>query len=140
MTAHETTLVLVVDDEPEFRSNMIRLLAAAGVLAEAAADGEEALERLATGRYDVALLDVRMPGMDGVEVVRRIRDKGLDVDAILLTGHASIDDAVQAMNLGAADYLLKPVRTSTVAGKIAEVRGRRRERLGEQPEPEREEA
>lgn len=112
--------VLVVDDEEHFRDNMVKLLGLEGIAAASVASGEEALQRLAASTYDVVLLDARMPGLSGVGTLKRLRKAGCTSKVIVITGHASLDDARELLDLGAYDYLLKPVRTETVVAKIRE--------------------
>jgi len=120
--------VLVADDEANFRRVMARELAGAGFEVVEAARGDEAIAKLSQERFDAALLDLRMPGADGLEVLRAARRAGSKVEAIMLTGHGSIDSVVQAMKLGAFDYLTKPCRLSEiellVARAVKKARGR----------------
>ena len=101
--------ILVVDDEEGIRSFVAEALATAGHDVTQAADGREALRRLAERGFDLVLTDLKMPGIDGLEVVRRVRAEQPEVEVIVLTAHGSVDTAVQAMKLGAFDYLQKPV-------------------------------
>ena len=100
--------VLIVDDEPNMRRVLEIMLGRRGYRTDAAADGEEAWERLRDGRYDLVCSDLRMPRLDGIELLRRMRDQGLDLPLILMTAHGSLDSAVEALRLGACDYLLRP--------------------------------
>jgi len=111
--------VLVVDDEPAFRTGLVRSLRANGLQAESAASGEDALHELGRHDYDVVLLDVKMPGLDGVAVLKTIRRLEFPVSVIMLTGHAQTDDAIALMDAGAFDYLLKPCNTQELLEKIA---------------------
>jgi DNA-binding NtrC family response regulator len=113
-----TIKVLVVDDEERFRWNLMKLLSVKGIQAEGAASGEEALAAAAATKYDVILLDVKMPGMGGVEAMKKLKAAGLKAQVIFLTGHASVDDAVDGLQLGAFDYLLKPCATDLLLEKI----------------------
>lgn len=113
------TKVLVVDDEDRFRANLVKLLSLKGVDADGAASGEEAIAEATERGYDVILLDVRMPGMGGVEAMKRLKAAGVKAQVIFLTGHASVDDAVDGLQLGAFDYLLKPCATDILLEKIA---------------------
>lgn len=101
------TNVLVVDDGPSFRASVKYMLERAGYRAEAASSGEEALKLLEQCPFDVALIDLKMARMDGLELLRRIRARWPDIPVILVTAYASIPSAVDAMKLGASHYLEK---------------------------------
>ena len=104
--------VLVVDDERPTRLLMEKELPRAGYLVTSAESGEEALEHLRTRDFDVVLLDLKMPGMGGMEALRRIRDSGASAEVVVLTGHPDVESAIQAMKLGSYDYLTKPFKLS----------------------------
>jgi len=101
--------LLFVDDEPEFLEPMAARLGRRQIDCRTAQSAAAALEVLAKERFDCAVVDVRMPGMDGLELLRRIRRDHPEVPVILLTGHASVELGVQGMELGAFEYLMKPV-------------------------------
>ena len=101
--------VLIVDDEDELVSALEERLNLRGFQAKGVTTGAEALAYLTNTPCDVVLLDVKMPGMDGFEVIRRIKEKRPGLDVILLTGHGSAQDVEKGMELGAFDYLMKPV-------------------------------
>ena len=101
--------LLLVDDEVEFLEPMAARLTRRNVSCVTARSGEEALKLLVAGHFDCAVVDVKMPGNDGLELLRRMRWNHPDVPVVLLTGHASIELGVQGMELGAFDYLMKPV-------------------------------
>ena len=101
--------LLLVDDELDFLEPLCTRLTRRRVSCTTAGSGEEALATLAGGRFDCAVVDVKMPGMDGLELLRRIRRDHPETPVVLLTGHASVEMGVQGMELGAFDYLLKPV-------------------------------
>ena len=101
--------VLLVDDEPDFRQTLVKRLKKRNLDAVGAESGEEALSMIDEAPVDVVVLDVRMPGLDGIEALRRIKRKNPLVEVILLTGHANMEVAVEGMELGAFDYLMKPV-------------------------------
>lgn len=104
------TRILIVDDEPHIRTVMRFALESSGYEVAEASSGEEALERVAEGpKWDVILLDERMPGIDGLETLRRLRDTDAEVTIIMVTAFASIELAVEAMKLGATDFLRKPM-------------------------------
>jgi FixJ family two-component response regulator len=99
---------LIVDDEKNIRLALSMALEQLEVPVETAASGDEALEKLAAGSYGIMLLDLRMPGTDGMEVLRRVSRERPELRVIILTAYGSIDLAVEAMKLGAVDFLQKP--------------------------------
>ncbi|WP_285906047.1 response regulator [Pseudodesulfovibrio pelocollis] len=114
----EKTTVLVVDDEERFASNMVTLLEGHDLIAKAVYSGEEALDLLQREDFDVILLDVKMPGLSGIGTLEKMNLMGVDSKVVVLTGHASVDDAVTLLDLGALDYLLKPSKTHRVLEMI----------------------
>ncbi len=103
--------VLVVDDEPNILRTVRTALRTEGYEVETAEDGAAALERLSTRSYDVVLLDVQMPRIGGLEVLQRARAQGLETPVVMMSGHGTIETAVQATRLGARDFLEKPLST-----------------------------
>ena len=101
--------VLVVDDEEKVRKYMSRLLKNRGFHVDTAADGALALSLISEKDFDVVLLDVLMPGIDGITVLKEIKITKPLTEVIMLTGNASVDTGIEGMRLGAFDYLLKPV-------------------------------
>lgn len=102
--------ILVADDSDKTLDQMSALLSAEQhVIVETASDGRRALEKLEQASYSLFLTDLKMPGMDGMELVKAIREKGLPVTVVVMTGFGSVDQAVEAMRLGAYDFLSKPV-------------------------------
>ncbi len=110
--------VLIVDDEERFRITLRKLLGVQGVEANTAGSAKEAFEELNHQPYDVVLLDVRMPEMNGIEALAEIKKTHRDLEVIILTGHASVDIAVEIMRLGGYEYLLKPCATDELVAKI----------------------
>jgi DNA-binding NtrC family response regulator len=106
--------VLVVDDEEPFRILMESELGRLGHAVQCVKSGEEALQAFAAHDVEVVLLDLKMPGLGGMETLKRMREAGVAAEVIILTGHPDIDDAIQAMKLGAYDYLTKPARLAEV--------------------------
>jgi DNA-binding NtrC family response regulator len=106
--------VLVVDDDEKFRFLTERRLSNSRHRVECVATGEEALDRLSKQTFDVVLLDLRMPGMGGLETLRRIHDADLPCEVVVLTGEPDYDDCVEAMKAGAFHYLCKPVEPSLI--------------------------
>jgi two-component system OmpR family response regulator len=101
--------VLLVDDEQEFLEPMAARFVRRHIPCITTQSGEGALQLLQKEHFNCAVVDVRMPVMDGIELLRRMRKEFPDVPVILLTGHASVELGVQGMELGAFDYLMKPV-------------------------------
>jgi len=101
--------VLVVDDEEVVRLGYRRVLSADGFRVMAAGNGPEALDMMDGDTFDVVLLDMRLPGMDGLEVLRAIKERWPQSEVVVVTGYPSIDAAKEAVKLGAYDYLAKPV-------------------------------
>lgn len=110
--------VLLVDDEEDFLRTIIKRLSKRGIRAQGASRGEQALAMLAEEPRDVVVLDVKMPGMDGIEVLKRIKAQWPTTEVIMLTGHASIDAAMQGMGCGAFDYLMKPADLEDLLYKL----------------------
>ena len=122
--------VLVVDDEDRFRESMLKILKAEGLDAVAASGGAEALAELERNDYDVILLDVKMPGMDGIEVLRRLAGRERRAEVLILTGHASLDTGMKIVQHGAFGYLLKPCEIDELIVKIEQAYERRLARIG----------
>jgi DNA-binding NtrC family response regulator len=100
--------VLLVDDELEFLETLVKRLTKRGLNISTAKSGEDALKIIGEKGIDVVVLDVRMPGMDGIQTLREIKKKDPLMEVIMLTGHASVEVAIEGMELGAFDYLMKP--------------------------------
>ncbi len=104
--------ILVVDDDPLIRRELGQLFATHAYAVEVAADVDEALDRLARADFALAIVDLRMPGRDGITLTVEIRDRWPDVDVVMITGHGSIKDAVAAMSHGACDFITKPFQAA----------------------------
>ena len=117
--------LLLVDDEEQFLSTTSALLARRGVEMFTAANGLDALKILDANRIDVVILDVKMPGQDGLNVLGTIKRKHPLVEVIMLTGHATVESAVSGMNRGAFDYLMKPCDISLLLKKATEAHARK---------------
>jgi two-component system OmpR family response regulator len=122
--------ILIVDDEDDFREAIIKRLRARKVDIEGANSGLKALEMLNEKDFDVVVLDVKMPGMDGIETLREIKLKKPLVEVIMLTGHASVESGIQGMQLGAFDYVMKPVALDDLMDKLRQAYERRSVQLG----------
>ena len=110
--------VLIVDDEADFLDTLIKRLRRRRIDVQAAGSGAQALATLESGAMDVVVLDVRMPQMDGIRLLERIKQRHADIEVIMLTGHASLEAAVEGMGLGAFDYLMKPVDIDELIYKL----------------------
>ncbi len=110
--------ILVADDEPAVRTALERALKVDGYEIELAIDGTAALEKVASGRPDAIVLDILMPGMDGLEVCRRLRKEGNDVPILLLTARDAIEDRVAGLDAGADDYLVKPFALQELLARV----------------------
>ncbi len=110
--------VLVVDDERLSRQTSVAMLTRAGFPSEAVENGYRALERLSAESWDVMLCDMRMPGMDGLELLRTVREQHPTVDVILMTAYATVETAVSAMQGGAVDYVTKPFRFTELEHRL----------------------
>ena len=113
--------VLLVDDEEPFVKNMARILKVRGFDVSTAFDGHDAMNVIKYGGgFDVVVLDIKMPGMDGIEALGEIKKRAPDTEVIMLTGHATLESGVQAMRKGAYDYLMKPCDIEDLVEKIKE--------------------
>lgn len=122
--------IMVIDDEPAIRQILTAHLSRVGYNVLQASNGLNAFELLSKGEIDVAICDIKMPDISGIELVRRARAAGIDTSFIMMTAFASVDTAIEAIQAGAADYMIKPVRNEEVLHrlvKIADLRGLRAE-------------
>ncbi|OGQ95998.1 MAG: two-component system response regulator [Deltaproteobacteria bacterium RIFOXYD12_FULL_57_12] len=101
--------VLVVDDETDFLEMTVKRLLKRNIFCEGVSSGREAVEKVRDGSFDVVLLDVKMPGMNGLETLQEIKQHKPLVEVVMLTGHASVESGIDGMKLGAFDYLMKPM-------------------------------
>jgi two-component system response regulator AtoC len=120
-----TSRVLVVDDKENMRKLLVRVLGDAYAV-DAAEDGARALSLVATRPYDVVITDIRMPGADGFELLSAVKARAPDTEVIMMTGYATVADAVRAMKQGAADYLEKPFDPDAALGVVARAAERKR--------------
>ena len=112
------TRILLVDDEKDFVEMLSMRLTESGEQVTVAYSGQECLEKLARTEVDVVILDIKMPGMDGIQTLREIKGMFPLVEVILLTGHGTTETAVKGMKLGAFDYLLKPADFEDLSAKL----------------------
>ena len=110
--------VLIVDDEEEFREMTSKRLTKRDLECECAPDGDTALEMIAKKNYDVVLLDVKMPGRDGIETLREIKKMAPMTEVVMLTGHASVESGINGIKYGAFDYLMKPMELDPLFEKL----------------------
>lgn len=120
----KTIRLLLVDDEEDFLLSSSRVLERRGFKVDIAPNGVSALEKIEQGAYDVVVLDVKMPDIDGIEVFNQIRATHAALPVILLTGHGSVEDAFETSKSGVADYLSKPIDMDALAEKIQKVAAR----------------
>lgn len=113
-----THKVLVVDDDPVVGSSIDRVLSGKGYAVITASNGEEALERLAREDYDVVYTDIRMPGMDGLEVARRIKATRPWLPVVIVTGYGTEQNEMQAIEMGTAGFLRKPLSPEVIEGSL----------------------
>src|SRR5919206_2367280 len=113
------TYILIADDEAPIRLTMETLLQRRGYMVAVAENGEEALSLLHQYSFDLLLLDLSMPGLSGLEVARRARDVQPDAAVIILTGHGSLESAIEGMHLGVFDYMLKTASPQEVLARVA---------------------
>ena len=110
--------ILIVDDEEDFRETMAKMLRHKGILTETADGCTEALDKFAVEPFDVVIMDVSMPGLDGIQCLGLVKEKWPSTEVIILTGHASVASGIDGMKKGAFDYCLKPIDTGELIEKI----------------------
>jgi DNA-binding NtrC family response regulator len=121
--------IMLVDDEEDFVEMLSLRLKETGENVVAAYNGQECLDTLEKTEIDVIILDVKMPGMDGIETLQEIKKRHPLVEVIMLTGHGTIDSAVKGMKLGAYDYLFKPADFDDLTIKLNKARRRRHDQM-----------
>ena len=117
--------VLLVDDEEEFISVLSERMETRGIKVDTAASGKEALKRVEEGSYDAIILDLKMPEMDGIETLKHLQAKNPDWQIILLTGYATLEKGIEAVKLGAVDFLEKPADIHKLMEIIREASNRK---------------
>ena len=122
-SANARPRILVVDDEPSIRDLLAKTLALAEYDVDVAPDGRAAIERIRTTSYDLLIADLRMPGMDGLSVIREARRLKHDLPVIIITGFSTESSAIEAVNLGVSGYLTKPFRVPEVLKAAARALG-----------------
>jgi two-component system, OmpR family, response regulator CpxR len=119
--------VLLIDDEDQFVDALAQRLEFRGFSVTTASNGEEGLKKLKEQEVDVVVLDVVMPGKDGVQVLHEIKEINPLIEVMMLTGHGTIDTAIDGLKLGAYDYLMKPMETDDLISKILRAYARKAE-------------
>lgn len=122
-----TTRVLLVDDEEQFVEVLAQRLETRGFHVDSRFNGDDAIEFVSAHEVDVLVLDVLMPGRDGIETLREIKRIKPILEVIMLTGHGTVETAIEGMKLGAYDYLMKPTDTTELVDKIAKAVHRKTE-------------
>jgi len=113
-------IILLVDDEVAFANNLLKLLSKRGYDVVVEYNGADAVKRVGEKEFDVIILDMKMPGMDGIATLKEIKKKAPFVEVVILTGHGSIESGIEGMQLGAFDFLMKPVRIDDLQEKVSE--------------------
>jgi DNA-binding NtrC family response regulator len=124
-----TSYIMLVDDEEDFVEMLSLRLKETGENVLAAYSGRQCLEILEKAEIDVIILDIKMPGMDGIETLKEIKKSHPLVEVIMLTGHGTIETAIEGMKLGAFDFLLKPTDFNDLAEKLKKARSRKQDQL-----------
>jgi len=118
--------VLIVDDEKNIRLTLAEALKSLKLVVEAALNGEEALAKVAAKDFGLILLDLKMPGMDGIEVLRKVKETRPNIRVIIITAHGTIESATEAMKLGAVDFVQKPFAPREIRKLVSKVLDRDR--------------
>jgi DNA-binding NtrC family response regulator len=122
----ENLRVLVVDDEADFLETIVMRLRRRKIDASGVDSGKKALEIVENERFDVVVLDVLMPGLDGIETLKLLKKKKPFIEVIILTGHGSVESGLQGMQFGAFDYIMKPADLDELLEKIQQAYERKR--------------
>src|SRR5437870_8817098 len=125
MSSHKNLRILFADDEKSLQEFMRSELPRLGHEVTVCPDGKAALKALEKGTFDAAILDLRMPGMSGIEVLEHLKKVSSDTEAVVMTGHASMETAIEAMRLGAFDYITKPCKLAEIEGMLIRITDRR---------------
>jgi len=125
MTEIAEASVLLVDDEEQFLDALSQRLEARGLKVDTVTSGEDAVKQVEDRNFDAIIVDLAMPGIDGIETLKQIKEKRPDLEIIMLTGHATVKSGIEAMKLGADDFLEKPVDLNVLLEKIGEAKHKR---------------
>ena len=118
--------VLIVDDEKNIRLTLATAISSLPIEAVTANNGEEALQKVQAGKFTMLFLDLRMPGMDGMQVLPRLRDERPEIPVVIISAHGDIDLAVEAMKLGAVEFVQKPFVPEQIRSRVSRVLDRQR--------------
>lgn len=118
--------ILIVDDDPKYRTFVARGLSESGMVCDVARDGEAALEKLRSSRFDLVLLDVMLPGLQGWDVMEALRSEGINIPVIWVTARDALDERVKGLRMGGDDYVVKPFAFSELVARVYAVLRRRR--------------
>lgn len=116
----KTAKILLVDDEVAFANNIAKLISKRGFEVKTVYDGESAIRAMDEIDFDVVVLDLKMPGLDGLSTLKLIKTKKKEVEVIILTGHGSMESGIDGIEMGAFDFIMKPVRFDDLHEKIRE--------------------
>jgi DNA-binding response OmpR family regulator len=122
--------ILVVDDEPKLSRSLALILQRTGYVVTTAASAREAIQLLQAGAYDLVFLDIKLPDQSGVQLLSQVRGMYPDMPVLMLTAHASLETAIEAVRAGASDYLLKPIDPEAILARVGKI-------LDEQKQPKR---
>jgi DNA-binding NtrC family response regulator len=120
-----TEKILLVDDEQDFLETLSQRISLRGIDVASTTSAKEAIAKVAAESYDAIILDLQMPEMDGLEVLKAIKELKPEMQIIVLTGHATVKKAIEAMKLGALDLIEKPVDLDTILKKIKKAHGKK---------------
>lgn len=120
----ENKKILIIDDEKNIRMTVKKALENTGYEVETAINGEEGLEKLEEGVFPLVLLDMKLPGIDGMDVLEKIKEKGYESNVIMITGYGTVETAVETMKMGAVDYLRKPFKVEEIREIVEDVYSR----------------
>jgi DNA-binding response OmpR family regulator len=113
--------ILIIDDEANLRRSMAMILKKAGYAVTTAENGQEALQYLQAGAYDLAFLDLKMPDINGIDILPQIRSIYPDMPVLILTAHATLESAIEAVRRGARDYLIKPIEPTQILSRVEDI-------------------
>ncbi|MBA4366868.1 MAG: two-component system response regulator [Desulfobacterium sp.] len=112
--------ILLVDDEMAFADNLMKILSKRGYDVIVVYNGADAVSMIGEKEFDVIILDMKMPGMNGIATLKEIKKKTPFVEVVILTGHGSVESGIEGMQLGAFDFLMKPVKVDDLQEKVSE--------------------